>query len=575
MRVLFAISLLLALASPVRAQTLRFEDVTDQAGMSMDSRGHGVAARDYDRDGWPDLFVASANGTGRLFRNLGDGTFEDVTVSAGLSVIGLFAPAWADIDNDGWADLIVVGKTARNKVYRSLGDGTFEDISATSGIDLDASAASLAFGDFDADGLVDVFFPVEGDTDLLYRNLGGGVFEDVSGRAGIGGTKTTVAMQATWFDFDHDGRQDLFVVHDGFSESRLHRNYGFLPLTDQARATGFADVGSGNSMGITWGDVNGDGWEDVYVTRIGEAGLYINQQGNGFLQIEDALGAWRNGMSWGTTFADFDNDGDNDLFVVSTSGFDGTETILYENRDGWFVDQSQSANASQRVEAQGLAALDFDRDGLMDLVFPDHDGHVRVLRGDTEAPGNWLRIELEGVQANRDAIGARIEVHLGDQVLTRYVSGGDSYCSQSEPSMLVGLGDAAHADQIIVRWGGGVSELFGATPAGDLTLTQGAGTTAGVAVAQGEVPRTNPGLAAFPNPFAADTRITVDLPTAQHVRVTLHDTLGREVFRLVDGTLPAGLKAFNLADSGLGAGIYFVRMETQSGVTTTAISKAR
>ncbi|MFT4605147.1 MAG: hypothetical protein ACI9W4_001886 [Rhodothermales bacterium] len=575
MRAFFTISLLLAFAPLASAQGLRFEDVTDQAGMTMDSRGHGVAARDYDRDGWPDLFVASANGAGKLFRNRGNGTFEDATERAGLDVIGLFAPAWADIDNDGWADLIVVGKTAQNKVYRSRGDGTFEDISATSGIDVDAAAASLAFGDFDADGLIDVFFPVEGDTDLLYRNVGGGVFEDVSGRAGIGGSKTTVAMQATWFDFDHDGTQDLFVVHDGFAESRLHRNYGFLPLIDQATSTGFANIGSGNSMGVTWGDVDGDGWEDVYVTRIGEAGLYINQQGNGFVQIEDALGAWRNGMSWGTTFADFDNDGDNDLFVVSTSGYDGTETILYENRNGWFVDQSQSANASRRVETQGLAALDLDRNGLMDLVYPDHNGQVRVLKGTTQEPGNWLRIELEGVQANRDAIGARIEVYIGDQVLTRYVSGGDSYCSQSEPAMLLGLGDATQVDQIVVRWGGGASEFFGAQSAGNYRLTQGSGTAAGVAIAPSEIPRGNPALSAFPNPFAADTRITVSLPTAQHVRVTLHDALGREVYRLVNGTLPAGLKEFSLADKGLSTGIYFVRMETQSGVTTTAVSKIR
>jgi hypothetical protein len=575
MRALFAFTLLLAFASSALAQTLRFEDVTVKAGMTMDSRGHGVAARDYDQDGWPDLFVASANGTGRLFRNLGDGTFEDATARAGLSVVGLFAPAWADIDNDGWADLIVVGQTAQNKVYRSRGDGTFEDISASSGIDVDAPAVSLAFGDFDGDGLIDVFFPVDRGADLLYRNLGGGVFEDISARAGIGGPTTTVAMQATWFDFDHDGTQDLFVVHDGFAESRLHRNYGFLPLIDQASATGFADVGSGNSMGITWGDVNGDGWEDVYVTRIGEAGLYINQEGNGFLQIEDALGAWRNGMSWGTTFADFDNDGDNDLFVVSTSGYDGTETILYENRDGWFVDQSQSANASQRVETQGLAALDFDRDGLMDLVFPDHNGHVRVLRGATDSPGNWLRIELEGVQANRDAIGARVEVHVGDQILTRYVSGGDSFCSQSEPAMLMGLGGAAQVDQIVVHWGSGASELFGAAPAGDVILTQGAGAAAGVAIAAQEIPQVDAVLSAFPNPFAADTRIRVDLPEAQRVRVTLHDPLGREVVRLVDGMLPAGLKEFNLADRRLGTGIYFIRMETQTGVTTTAVSKIR
>ncbi|NNE68881.1 MAG: T9SS type A sorting domain-containing protein [Rhodothermales bacterium] len=381
-------------------------------------------------------------------------------------------------------------------------------------------------------------------------------------------------MQATWFDYYHDGTQDLFVVHDGFAESRLHRNYGFLPLIDQARATSFHDIGSGNSMGIAWGDVNGDGWEDVYITRIGEAGLYINLAGDGFLQIEDALGAWRNGMAWGTVFSDFDNDLDPDLFVVNTSGYDGTETLLYENRNGWFVDQSRTAEASFYVETQGLASWDFDLDGHMDLVFPGHDGPVRVLRGIPDNPGNWIKVSLKGTTANREAIGARVEARVGDRVVTGYVSGGDSFCSQSEPVVHLGLGDATRVDQLVVHWGGSAIETFGALSSGNHVLVQGAGAPAGTSSEPTpEIVQETPQLSAFPNPVTADTRLRVSLPRAAQVRISVFDIRGREVALVTEKVLAAGTSTVALPTDLLRSGIYFVRMETRTGVVTTAVAQ--
>ncbi len=564
------------LAVPAAAQSLRFEDVTVSAGMTLDGKGHGVAVHDYDKDGWPDLFVAASTGSGALFRNRGDGTFEDVTEQAGLSLGGGYAaPGWADIDNDGWSDLVIVGPNGPNKVFRALGDGTFEDISVMSGISPDAKAASLAFGDYDQDGLVDLFLAIDHGPDILYQNRGNGQFQNTTAQAGMTGPTQAVAMQATWFDYDHNGSQDLFVVHDGVTKSRLHRNLGYLPLIDQAATTAFDNVGSGNSMGIAIGDVDGDGWEDVYVTRIGEAGLYRNLQGQGFEMMTDALGAWRNGMSWGTVFTDFDNDLDPDLFVVSTSGFDGTKTLLYENRNSWFYDQSVSAGASFYVEAQGLTTLDYDLDGRMDLVFPTHDGSIRLLKGVTENPGNWLKITLTGTDSNRDAIGARIVVQVGDKTLSGFVSGGDSFCSQSGGTVHFGLGDASTADRVTVYWGGSAEDSFTEIPAGHVfAITQGTGTAAPVATESApEVP--NESIQAFPNPFLADTRIRVMLPEAQIVRVVVTDLLGRTVSVLADGILPAGPTDLAFAANSLPTGTYLIRMETKSGVSASAVTRIR
>ncbi|MBO6577114.1 MAG: VCBS repeat-containing protein [Rhodothermales bacterium] len=569
------IILAVLLVIPASGQSLQFEDATETFGMRIQGRGHGVAVRDFDRDGWPDLYVASSNGKSALFRN-NQGVFEDVTAAAGVEAEGGYAaPLWADLDNDGWADLIVVGPNAANRLFMSNGDGSFRDVSADSGLDLQARAASVAAGDFDADGLTDLFLAVDDAADLLYRNLGDGRFEDVSRRGGIAGPETSVAMQAVWFDYDHNGSQDLIVVHDGFTDSRLHRNLGYLPLVDQGRSTGFYDVGSGNSMGIAVADVDGNGWEDIYVTRIGEAGLYLNQEGNGFVLIEDALGAWRNGMAWGTVFADFDNDRDQDLFVVNTTGFDGTRTLLYENRNLWFYDQSQSASASLSTETQGLAAADIDLDGMVDLIIPDHDGRIRVLRGTSPSPGNWLKIQLEGTSGSRDAIGARVEALVDGQWISRFVSGGDSFCSQSENVLHFGLGSATRADQLRVYWvGDAQGEQFGALAAGNHLITEGSGAPAGTGVAP-ELPVSQDLIEAFPNPLTADTKLKVTLSKPGWARISIWDVQGRRVAQVSERVLPAGASEIAWPESRWGTGIYFVRLETESGVVTTAALSLR
>ena len=330
--VFFSISERVSEAQPV------FEDRTARANLTVDW-AFGIAAVDYDNDGWADLMIAADSSESRLFRNLGNGRYSDETEQAGLTLEGHFhSPLFADVNNDGWSDLLMVG-TREARLFLSDGTGGFVDHTANSGLK-GAGGKTAALGDFDNDGLLDLFIAISQEPDRLFRNLGGGQFDDVTMESKTGGPEGPLAMQAIWFDFNHDGWLDLLAVHDIDDPSRLYRNDGRLPFTDIAEETGFSEVANGNSMGVGVGDVDGDGWEDIYVTRIGEGGLYRNDQGVSLTLMEDALGAWRNGWSWGVVTGDFDNDADQDLFIVSTAGMGGAPTLLYENRRSWLYELS-------------------------------------------------------------------------------------------------------------------------------------------------------------------------------------------------------------------------------------------
>ncbi|NNE71200.1 MAG: hypothetical protein HKN29_12665 [Rhodothermales bacterium] len=564
-----------ALGQPV------FDDRTREAGLKVQAP-FGIAALDYDKDGWPDLMVAADSAESKLFRNLGNGHYADETARTGLSLAGSFhSPLFADLNRDGWADLLMVG-TEDSRLFLSDGAGAFVDHSRSSGL-LGAGAKTATLGDFDNDGLLDLFLAISHQPDRLFRNLGNGVFEDISAEAQIEGPTGALAMQALWWDFNHDGWLDLVAVHDVDEPSRLYRNDGTLPFTDVALETGFSAVGSGNSMGVGLGDIDGDGWEDVYVTRIQEGGLYRNEEGVSLTLMEDALGAWRNGWSWGVVAGDFDNDADQDLFIVSTSGMGGAPILLYENRGTWLYERSstnwlQGSVPDSSVAGAfsfGLAQADLDLDGRIDLAYPAQDGRVVLLHG-AGPVGNWIQIQLEGTSANYHGMGARIEARTRSRVFTRSLMAGDSYRSQSEPVVHLGLGADDMVEELVVHWGGSQRDTLRSIPAGSRYIVrQGAGATTSLGQwpAQ-EGPEAPASIDAFPLPAHSRVMLRIHGELRQP-HVSLTDLLGRE--------LPARLVPLSESDpweasldvDGLSSGVYWVRVTDGEHVFSRAISVMR
>ncbi|MEM7205160.1 MAG: CRTAC1 family protein [Planctomycetota bacterium] len=472
--------------------TWRHVDIAEQVASTM---GAGGAFLDYDGDGRLDVFLVGSVSTPGLFRNLGDGSFADVTVTAGLDRAPL-AGEWymsatvGDIDNDGDPD-IYLGLFGENRMFENNGDGTFSDITdpVLAGL---AWTTGAAFGDYDGDGLLDLYvgnyvanpalcclspFP-----NRLLHNEGDGVFTDVTAATGTAGAGTTLAV--TWTDFDDDGDVDLMVGNDfgsAVEPNRLYRNDGpgATPgawlLTEVSAAIG-ADIGT-FCMGIAPGDIDRDLDLDDYYTSIGRNFLLRYDGAAGYVDITTQTGTENTfdpttsspqlkAIGWGCGFFDFDQDGWLDLYVVNgalpdasgTARPPSTPNALFHH-DGalmTFTDISAAAGAGDRGVGRGAAFGDYDQDGDVDVLAINVNGRPALLRNDSPNQGHWLRVHPTGVRSPRDGEGARVQVDLGGFSLVREARRNFSYESSSETTLHFGLGSEDVVRRVWARWPSGV-----------------------------------------------------------------------------------------------------------------------
>ena len=520
----------------------------------------GITAADYDGDGLADLFIPDGVAS-RLLRNDGRGGFEDVTREAGLEGLsGVSVALFADWDEDGVRDLFVSRTFEPNQIFRGRGDGTFEDVTARSGLSPDCCTTVASAADYDLDGDLDLyvgryldprvdipttFYARNGEPNRLYANDGDGTFTDVTEAAGVG--EVGLCLGTVFGDFDDDGDPDLYVAND-FGRKTLYENRGDGTFEDITVASGTLAYGAG--MSASFADYDNDGLFDFYVAHIrsehawfAEAptvGLYMlnslrqgtwtsdmplyweifRQSGTDFVGVfqqmasgntllrnrgdgtfEDATlaaGANPPGWFWGTVFADFDNDGWQDLYAANgwVQGEPGTEIELEflrdvvqdqrlyksgrlfdpdhfggrswhgwernrhlrNNGDGTFTEIATPAGTDLLLNSRGVAVADFWNRGVLDIaVAASTDRHA--LLANRIGPGrHWLQVELEGAGrrlpdgTNREAVGARVILEAGGLTQSREVVLGDSYGSQSPSRLHFGLGDHAGVEVLRVRW---------------------------------------------------------------------------------------------------------------------------
>jgi hypothetical protein len=497
--------------------------------------GSGALFLDYDADGWLDIVLldgGSLTSAGiaktarhRLYRNRGNGTFADASGASGLAHAGYGMGACsADYDNDGWPDLFVTSVGA-NTLYRNNDGKGFRDVTRASGIaSKPAFSASCAFADIDADGDVDLFvanyvdarsdnnifcgdtakklriychpinFAPQGDT--LYRNNGNGTFTDASADAGIGGDRGN-GLGVVFGDYDDDGRIDLFVANDT-TPNFLYHNEGHGIFRDVALFAGVSVASDGRpraGMGTDFGDYDGDGQLDLFVTNHElETHTLFRNLGKGLFDETTAKSgvgiATLPYVGFGALFADLDHDGDVDLSIVnghvmnSASHFrpgatEAQRKLLLRNDAGRFTEAGRQAGpgfAAERI-GRALAAGDIDNDGDLDLLVTNNGGPAELLRHNG-AGGASLVVRLAGTRSNRSAIGARLRFATGTVTQVREVKAGSSYLGQSDLRVHVGLGSAARADRIEIRWPSGGVETIDDVAAGQIvTVTEGKGVT--------------------------------------------------------------------------------------------------
>jgi hypothetical protein len=514
-----------------------FEDITARSGLTfthrngeeanhltiLESLGGGVGVLDYDGDGLLDLFITGGGDflgkdrkeivglPCRLYKNLGNGRFRDVTAEVGLDKLAGGKPwfythgvAVGDFDRDGWPDLLVTGY-GRVALFRNVGGRRFEDVTAPAGLDKGITwATSAAFADLDGDGWPDLYvcqyldwswrnhtsckydgktpdvcspmrFP--GLTHKVYRNNGDGTFTDQSATCGLvpGGPQAGKGLGVLAVDVDGDGRPDLFVANDT-TDRFLYLNRsrrGQIRFEERALACGVARDGKGNlngSMGVDAGDHDGSGKPSLWVTNFeGELhGLFRNISRPGHLSFTfdtgkaGIAGIGERYVAWGTGFIDFDLDGWEDLFVsnghvLRYPGGEGVtrrqKAVLLMNHQGKFRPARSRLGpyGQQDHLGRGVGLVDLDNDGRVDLVLAHLNEPVALLRNVADPKRHWLGVQLVGAN-HADVVGARVVLEAGGRRQTRFARGGGSYASSSDRRLVFGLGETARLDRLTVTW---------------------------------------------------------------------------------------------------------------------------
>lgn len=430
--------------------------------------GTGVSFRDIDGDGWDDVTFANVNDSLIVYRN-NEGTLERMS-SPAFAEGNTRAVLWADIDNDGLDDLLVTTFMGKVKLYRNLGNWQFEDITATSGlVQDDGNRWGASFGDFNKDGFLDLYTCtyIYGESSYaysrlnhLYQNNGDGTFTDVTLQAGVGdGLKAS--FQSVWMDVDMDGWPDLFVINDFEPSNSMYRNNGDGTFTEMAMALGM-DMPGEHCMSISMCDFDLDGDLDIYITNTGvflqtnsaRHMLLLNNGDGTYTESSTLYGLDVFEWGWGALWVDHDNDGYQDLYIATHRELAlPVPNLFFKNNNGLgFSDADDLFPDPQITSSHSVARGDLDRDGYADIVVQNQHPFPPYLWKNNGGSANHVRITLEGTVSNRMAIGSWIKVYAGGKQYIHYTVCGENYLSQNSQHILFGLGSAPVVDSVVVEY---------------------------------------------------------------------------------------------------------------------------
>ena len=474
-----------------------------------ETTGAGCAFFDYDNDGWMDIYLVNSGScdfynpnpplSNALYRNNRDGTFTDVTKKAGVpgNAYGMGVAA-ADYDGDGFTDLYV-SQYSRGILYHNNGDGTFTDVTEKAGVITPGWGTSAVWFDYDNDGRLDLFVCRFVDFDKsknqfcgnlktgdrwycvprvynpmpcwLFHNNGDGTFTDVSKQSGIANSPAK-AWGVVAADINNDGYMDLFVANDTVANFLFaNRGKGKFEEIGLLSGVGFSSYGRARSgMGVDAADYDQDGWIDLFVANVDQEmfSLYHNNKDESFrdVAIPSGIGNATKLMSgWGLKFFDYDNDGQLDLLLCNGHPDDKIDgrvdnvkylepMLLFRNSGNRLKNVSSESGPifSQPLAARGMALGDFDNNGSVDVLIAINNGAPILLRNNAGTQNHWLGLNLVGKKSNPDAIGAHISYQAGDLKQTRFKVGGGSYLSSHDPRIVLGLAKHEKLDSLEIKW---------------------------------------------------------------------------------------------------------------------------
>ena len=502
---------------------------TPETKFILETVGSGVALLDYDNDGWLDIYLVNGSTydalSGKtspphaaLFHNNHDGTFTDVAQQAGVTNDRWgFGVAVGDYDNDGWPDLYVTN-FGKNRLYHNNHDGTFTDVAEKAGVTLGNWSTGATFGDVDGDGRLDLFVAgyvhydieqppipgssvvafsacefrglkvmcgprgLKGEPDHLFRNNGDGTFTDVSKKAGVDDANAYYGLGAVFVDLNNDGKLDLAVANDS-TPNYLYINHGDGTFEDASYASGYALNENGRetaSMGIAVGDYLNNGLLDLYNTVFSDDynPLYRNDGGGNFTEVSYQAGIAEPTipfLGWGTGFLDFDNDGWKDLLAANGHVYPGVDQsdwgttfaerpLLFRNlHNGKFelVPPVKGTGLAAVLTARGAAFGDLFNDGKIDVVINQLNNTPVLLRNVSADHNHWVGLKLVGgAKSPRDAVGAAVYLKAGGIRQRADVISGGSYASSNDFRLHFGLGGSSRIDGVEIHWPNGRVQLL-------------------------------------------------------------------------------------------------------------------
>jgi hypothetical protein len=507
--------------------------------------GASVSVTDFDGDGRPDLYFTNSRfgQPNALYRNRGDGTFEDVAATAGLADLNRagdgvsMGAVWGDFDNDGREDVLVY-RYGYLALFRNIDGHRFEDVTEKAGLHQWMNSNSAIWLDYDRDGLLDLYvtayfrndidlwhlkttqimhnsfeFATNGGKNHLFHNLGGGKFEDVTDKLGVGSTRWTLAAASA--DFNDDGWPDIYLANDYGPEE--------LYLNDHGRRFVLTTAGleseSKSGMAVALGDAFNRGRLDAFVTNISERGYLF--QNNNLRENEMAESKrFRNvaegaiadaGWAWGAQFGDLNNDGANELFVAngfisadrqksywyamskiagangrffedaatwpafgnaSLSGYEPSRVYLNRGVAGW-LDVAKKVGVTDLYDGRAVALADLENRGAVDVIVANQNQPALLYRDYPDSSNHWIELKLVGTRSNRSAIGAEAVLESGDLTQRRVVDGGSGFASQNDRRLHFGLGSKEWVDRIVIHWPSGTEQVLQRPPIDRIiTLTE-------------------------------------------------------------------------------------------------------
>jgi enediyne biosynthesis protein E4 len=494
--------------------------------------GASVSVADFDGDGWPDLYFTNSRfgQPNALYRNKGDGTFEDVAASAGLADLNRpgegvsMGSVWGDFDNDGREDVLVY-RYGYLALFRNLDGRHFQDVTVAAGLRRWVNSNGAIWLDYDRDGLLDLYvtayfrddvdlwnlattrimhnsfeFANNGGKNLLFHNLGGGKFEDVTDRMGVGSTRWTLAAASA--DFNGDGWPDIYIANDYGPEE--------LYLNDHGRrfilSTAGLESESKSGMSVALGDAYNRGRLDAFVSNISERG-YLFQNNNLRLNFMSDEGRFRNvaegeiadaGWAWGAQFGDLNNDGSNELFVAngfisadrnasywyamskiagansrvfedarnwpafgnaSLSGYERSRVFLNRGLAGW-VDVAATVGVTDDYDGRAVAFADLSNRGALDVIVANQNQPAVLYRNRPDGANHWIAFTLVGTRSNRSAIGAEVVLEATGIKQRRVVDGGMGFASQNDRRLHFGLGHNGWVNRVVIHWPSGTQQVL-------------------------------------------------------------------------------------------------------------------